>query len=186
MRNSLCQIVDNLLRICEPDGMKNPALMTETLELLKNYDFEFRGLLTVTDKQNNFIEGYEQFLFAQDKVGLKPNELDDAKLYVQQNMQAEVGLWTEADVAEKLKDWRLGQMSHTNLSSHNTIRIVDKIDLDSVSKVAEDSATSGSQMKVAMARSRVKDIKTLDEAKRLLNRITEMGIEDVLEVLIND
>ncbi len=186
MRNSLCQIVDNLLRICEPDGMKNPALMTETLELLKNYDFEFRGLLTVTEKQNNFIEGYEQFLFLQDKVGLKPSELDDAKLYVQQNMQAEVGLWTEADVAEKLKDWRLGQMSHTNLSSHNTIRIVDKIDLDSVSKVAEASAVSGSQMKVAMARSRVKDIKTLDEAKRLLNRITELGIEDVLEVLIND
>ena len=185
-RNSLCQIVDNILRICEPDGMKNPALMTETLDLLKNYDFELRSLLTVTEKQNNFIEGYEQFLFLQDKVGLKPSELDDAKLYVQQNMQAEVGLWTEADVAEKLKDWRLGQLSHTNLSSQNTIRIVDKINLGNASKAAEETTQYGSQMKVAMARSRVKDIKTLDEAKRLLNRITELGIEDVLEVLIND
>lgn len=186
MSNSLCKIVDNLLRICEPDGMKNPALMTETLELLKNYDFEFRSLLTVTEKQNNFIDGYEQFLYAQDKVGLKPNELDEAKLYVQQNMQAEVGLWTETDVAEKLKDWRLNQMSHSNLSSHNTIRIVDKINLESESKVAEDTIRYGSQMKVAMARGRVKEIKTLDEAKRLLNIITELGIDDVLEVLIND
>lgn len=186
-RNSLCQIVDNILRICEPDGMKNPALMTETLDLLKNYDFEFRGLLTVTDKQNNFIEGYEQFLFAQDKVGLNPNELDDAKLYVQQNMQAEVGLWTETDVAEKLKDWKLSQITSTNLTSHNTIRIVDKIDLDNVGSVAAESTTTyGSQIKVAMARGRVKDIKTLDEAKQLLNRITELGIEDVLEILIND
>ena len=38
MRDNLNKIVDNLLRICEPDGMKNPALMIETLELLKNYD----------------------------------------------------------------------------------------------------------------------------------------------------
>ena len=186
MRNNLCQIVDNLLRICEPDGMKNPALMTETLELLKKYDFEFRGLLTITDKQNNFIEGYEQFLFNQDKVGLKPNELDDAKLYVQQNMQAEVGLWAETDVAEKLKDWRLSQISPTNLSSQNTIRIVDKIDIDGRNKAADDSSKYGLPMKVALARGKVKDIKTLDEAKRLLDRIAELGIEDVLEVLIND
>lgn len=186
MRNHLCQIVDNLLRICEPDGMKNPALMTETLDLLKQYDFEFRSLLIVTDTQNNFIDGYEQFLFSQDKVSLKPNELDSAKLYIQQNMQAEVGLWTEPDVAEKLKDWKLSQMSPTNLSSQNTIHIVDKINLDKTNKVSEKNISYASQMKVAMARSKVDSIKSLDEAKRLLNRLTELGIEDVLEVLINN
>ena len=186
MRNHLCQIVDNLLRICEPDGMKNPALMTETLDLLKQYDFEFRSLLIVTDTQNNFIDGYEQFLFSQDKVSLKPNELDSAKLYIQQNMQAEVGLWTEPDVAEKLKDWKLSQMSPTNLSSQNTIHIVDKINLDKTNKVSEKNTSYASQMKVAMARSKVDSIRSLDEAKRLLNRLTELGIEDVLEVLINN
>ena len=186
MRNHLCQIVDNLLRICEPDGMKNPALMTETLDLLKQYDFEFRSLLIVTDTQNNFIDGYEQFLFSQDKVSLKPNELDSAKLYIQQNMQAEVGLWTEPDVAEKLKDWKLSQMSPTNLSSQYTIHIVDKINLDKTNIVSEKNTSYASQMKVAMARSKVDSIKSLDEAKRLLNRLTELGIEDVLEVLINN
>ena len=40
--------------------------------------------------------------------------------------------------------------------------------------------------KVKKAQGRVKGIKSLDEAKRLLNRLTELGIEDVLEVLIND
>jgi hypothetical protein len=186
MQNSLCQIVDNLLRICEPDGMKNPALMTETLDLVKSYDFEFRSLLTVTDKQNNFIDGYERFLFSQEKVGLKPNELDTAKLYIQQNMQAEVGLWTEADVAEKLKDWRLSQMASTNIPSQNVIRIVDKIDLNDKKTAADESTAYGSQIKVAMARGRVEKINNLTEAKRLLQKLTELGIDDVLEVLIND
>ena len=186
MQSNLCQIVDNLLRICEPDGMKNPALMTETLDLLKHYDFEFRSLLIVTDTQNNFIDGYDRFLFSQDIVSLKPNELDAAKLYIQQNMQAEVGLWTESDVAEKLKDWRLSQISSTNLSNQNTIRIVDKININNTNKVSENNTSYGSQIKVALARSRVNDIKSLDEAKRILNKLTELGIEDVLEVLINN
>ncbi len=181
IRNNLCQIVDNLIRICEPDGMKNPALMVETLDLLKNYDIEFRGLLTVTEKQNNFIDGYEQFLFAQDKVGLKPNELEEAKLYIQQNMQAEVGLWSEADVAEKLKDWRLSTIAETPtrpvLPTSPTPPIFPQLFSDP-KPVTMD--------KVRKAQSRVKEIRTLEEAKRLLYRLTELGIEDILEVLVKD
>ena len=183
MRDNLSKIVDNLLRICEPDGMKNPALMIETLELLKNYDIEFRGLLTVTDKQNNFTEGFEQFLFSQDKVGLKPNELDAAKLYIQQNLQAEVGLWSEADVAEKLKDWRLSTMVVTPTP------VVDPdpepYPYPPVPPTPPEPKPVPME-KVKKAQGRVKGIKSLDEAKRLLNRLTELGIEDVLEVLIND
>lgn len=187
MRDKLSLIIDNILHICEPDGMKNPALMSETLDLLKNYDFEFRSLLTVNDKQNNFIDGYERFLFSQEIVGLKPTELDDARQYVQQNMQAEVGLWTETDVAEKLKDWRLSQMTSTNLSHQNTIRIVDNRESDNKSQVVnEHSSNFETQRKVAFARERVNRIKTLEEAKSLLNRLTELRNEDVLEVLIND
>ncbi len=77
-------------------------------------------------------------------------------------------------------------MSPTNLSSQNTIHIVDKINLDKTNKVSEKNTSYASQMKVAMARSKVDSIKSLDEAKRLLNRLTELGIEDVLEVLINN
>lgn len=183
MRDNLSKIVDNMLRICEPDGMKNPALMIETLELLKNYDIEFRGLLTVTDKQNNFTEGFEQFLFSQDKVGLKPNELDAAKLYIQQNLQAEVGLWSEADVAEKLKDWRLSTMVVTPTP------VVDPdpepYPYPPVPPTPPEPKPVPME-KVKKAQGRVKGIKSLDEAKRLLNRLTELGIEDVLEVLIND
>jgi hypothetical protein len=186
IRSYLCQIVDNILRICEPDGMKNPALMTETLELMKNYEYEFRSLLTVTENLNNFIEGYEQFLFLQDKVGLKPNELYEAKLYVQKNMQAEIGLWTEVNVAEKLKDWRLSQITPTNPSKQNTIRIEDKSNLEYGVNVAEDNTQYVSQEKVVIACRKVEDIKTLDDAKRLLIRLAELGIEDVLEVLIKD
>ena len=104
MRDTLCALIDNVLKICEPDGMKNPALIAETLDQMKHYDIDFRGLLLTNEKHNNFAEGYDQYLFNQEMVNLQPAELDDAKLYIQQNMQAEVGLWTESEVEDKLKN----------------------------------------------------------------------------------
>ena len=179
----LCTLIDNILKICEPDGMKNPATIVETLDLMKQYDIEFRGLLLVTDSHNNFLEGYDQFLFSREMVNLQPNELDDAKLYVQQNMQAEVGIWTENEVEEKLKNWRLSQMSK---SSSHTITIVDKVDLGKVGKTTASENPQQSQIKVAMAKGRVKDIKDLSIAKRLLDKLADLGNDNILDILINE
>ena len=185
-RDKLCQMLDNIIRICGPDGMKNPSLLAETMEQMKSLDFELRGLLTVTDEHNNFAQGYDNFLLCQEKVGLKPTELEVAKRYVQQNMPAEVGLWTETDVAEKLKDWRLSQMTSSKLPNGRTITIVDKIDLDEEHKVAEAPESYGSEMKVAMARGKVKSLTSLDEAKRLLDKIAGMAGDEILNIMIND
>lgn len=177
-RESLCTLIDNILKICEPDGMKNPAVIAETLDLMKQYDIEFRGLLLTNEKQNNFAEGYERFLFSREMVNLQPTELDDAKLYIQQNMQAEVGIWSESEVEEKLKNWRLSQMK--------TIVPQQPINTQPIVAPVPPKPEYPSMDKVKKARARVESIKTLPEAKRLLQRLTELGIGDVLEVMIND
>ena len=180
MRNELCTMIDNIQRICEPDGMKNQAVLTETLDLIKQYDIDFRGMLLTNEKINHFVEGYEQFLYKQDMVKLQPNELVDAKLYIQQNMQAEIGLWTEAEVEEKLKNWRLSQMNQ-----RPQVTIVGKIDLDPKTSVAsEPTVKYGNQTKVALAKATVKSIKKLDDAKALLEKLADSGYEDILDTII--
>lgn len=180
MRKELCTMIDNILHICEPDGMKNHAMIVETLDLMKQYDYDFRGLLLTNENINHFIEGYEQFLYMQEMVKLKPNELVDAKSYIQQNMQAEIGLWTEAEVEENLKNWRLSQMNQ-----RPQITIVGNIDLGSKTSVASESPVKyGSQTKVALAKATVKSIKKLDDAKALLEKLADSGYEDILDTII--
>lgn len=180
MRKELCTMIDNILHICEPDGMKNHAMIAETLDLIKQYDYDFRGLLLTNEKINHFIDGYEQFLYMQEMVKLKPNELVDAKSYIQQNMQAEIGLWTEAEVEENLKNWRLSQMNQ-----RPQITIVGNIDLDPKTSVASESPVKyGSQTKVALAKATVKSIKKLDDAKALLEKLADSGYEDILDTII--
>lgn len=180
MRKELCTMIDNILHICEPDGMKNHAMIVETLDLMKQYDYDFRGLLLTNENINHFIEGYEQFLYMQEMVKLKPNELVDAKSYIQQNMQAEIGLWTEAEVEENLKNWRLSQMNQ-----RPQITIVGNMDLGSKTTVASESPVKyGSQTKVALAKATVKSIKKLDDAKALLEKLADSGYEDILDTII--
>ena len=180
MRDTLCALIDNILKICEPDGMKNPALIAEALDQMKQYDIDFRGLLLTNEKQNNFAEGYDQFLFNQEMVNLQPAELDEAKLYIQQNMQAEVGLWTEAEVEGKLKNWKL------STKTGPTIHIVDRINLGDNRKPSSASTTTQNPIKVALAKGKVKSIKSLDTAKQLLEKLADLGYDNILDILINE
>lgn len=54
-----------------------------------------------------FEEGYHNFLKSNEIVNLDDEHLPDAKTYIKQHLQGEVGLWTEREVNDKLKDWKL-------------------------------------------------------------------------------
>ena len=177
MRDTLCALIDNILKICEPDGMKNPALIAETLDQIKQYDIDFRGLLLINENHNNFAEGYDQFLFNQEMVNLQPAELDDAKLYIQQNMQAEVGLWTEADVEDKLKNWRLSTIP---------VQPQPPVQPTPPQPPVPPQPPAPSMDKVKQARKRVDDIKSLDEAKRLLEKLIDLKSSPILEIVISE
>lgn len=186
MHDDLCLAIDNVLKVCGPEGLKDKKLMTDTLELLKKYDFELKSLLTVSETKNNFTQGLENFLMAEPMVKLKQSELAAAMIYIKQNMQGEVGLWTEEDVAEKLKNWRLSTMTiptttypESPASSSNNPTIPSATDYD-------DTIPKAPQTKVALAKDKVKSIQNLDDAKKILEKMADLGFDNILDIIIND
>lgn len=101
----MSSLIDKIVTISlDPNINKNPSLMNDALELLGRYEFEFPMLL---NRSGAFEEGYHNFLKSNKIVNLDDEHLSDAKTYIKQHLQGEVGLWTEREVNDKLKDWKL-------------------------------------------------------------------------------
>ena len=102
--DNVSKLLDNILKVCEPDGLKNPSLLSETLNQLKQSHLDLKMLL---NQGNAFQDGFNTYLKNIEGVNLEEEEIPDALTYIQQNLQGEVGLWEEAKVKDKLKDWRM-------------------------------------------------------------------------------
>lgn len=100
----LKRLVGVLNSICVEIGSNNPSLMVEALDGLKQYEFELKNLI---NGDGNFREGFLNFLKQIETVGLGDGEFDAAFDYISKHLQAEVGMWTEDEVVNALKDWRL-------------------------------------------------------------------------------
>lgn len=102
--DNIKKIIDNILKICEPDGLKNPSLLTETLSQLKQNSLDLKSLLIQTSL---FEIGFKKYLHGVEMVDVKEDEIEEAIIYLRQHLQGEIGTWKENDVKEKLKDWRI-------------------------------------------------------------------------------
>lgn len=101
----MASLIDKIVIISlDPNINKNPSLMNDTLDLLGRYEFELPILL---NRSGAFEEGYHNYLKSNEIVNLDDEHLSDAKTYIKQHLQGEVGLWTEREVNDKLKDWKL-------------------------------------------------------------------------------
>lgn len=101
----LASLIDKIVTISlDANINKNPALMAETTELLKRYEFDLPGLL---NRMGAFEEGYNNYLKSNENVALDDEKLPEAKLFIKQHLQGDIGLWTEHEVMDKLKDWKL-------------------------------------------------------------------------------
>lgn len=103
-------LVGNLNAICVEIGSSNPNLLTETLDGLKQYEFELKNLINNND---NFRVGFLNFLKTEPTVRLQDEEFDDAVQYISQHMQSEVGIWDEEEVIKELLKWRISKQPVT-------------------------------------------------------------------------
>ena len=110
-KKELKSLIDNILRICEPDGQKNPSLLTETLQQMKLYMLDLKSLLKLEEK---FRSGFIAFLKSVDGIDLKDDEIDDAIAFITQHSEGDLGIWNEARVQDKLKDWRIATNKSDN------------------------------------------------------------------------
>ena len=100
-------LIDNVIKVVsDPESMKNPALLSETISGYDKLKLEW-GNLMVENKGTNYQDGFDNFMKSIDIVNVQDEELDEAFTYLKQHLEGEVGLWKEDEVKDSLKDWRM-------------------------------------------------------------------------------
>lgn len=112
MNDSCRSFIVNLMKVInDPDSMKNPKLLEATMNGYDENNMEVNNVLT--ESRDNFRKGFVLYMKSVENVNLKDSEIDDAMDYLHGHLQSEVGLWTEDDVKDKLKDWKIAQTPAT-------------------------------------------------------------------------
>ena len=110
------ELIDNLVRVVtDPESMKNPNLLEATMNGYDSLKTDFGNLLL--PQEDNFRKGFITYLNSIEIVNIQDGEIDDAKAYLQGHLQSEVGSWTEEEVKDKLKDWRMSLQVKTDNTS---------------------------------------------------------------------
>ena len=106
----LKEFVDNLMKVVvDPESMKDPVLLDATLTGYDTLKTDFGNLLLPSE--DNFRKGFNAYMKNVEFVNLKDEELDEALKYLQGHLESEVGMWTEGEVMDNLKNWRMSKNS---------------------------------------------------------------------------
>lgn len=169
IKENLCRLTDNIIKIYTEVGAKDPHMMVDTDQLLTEFSFEYSGLVSLEAKC--LENGYQNFLMANESVNLMAEQYADAVDYIKKHMEGAVGLWTEAAVTDKLKDWKLSLMP-INPQVPPTLPVEPAVNAGNVAA------------KCASAKTRVEQIQSVDEAKALLNKIIDYGFEAIIDEIL--
>lgn len=175
-KEKIIKLIDNIIVIYTEVGAKNPALMVETDNLITELKFDLPPLLNY-QIENNFENGFRNYLMADTIVNLKDEDYDAAVNYIRQHMEGGVGLWTEAAVIQHLKDWKLSRIPTAPQPKPWSTEVVQP-------KVAEPTDTSPNTDKKAQARKRIQSLKTVDEARQMLDALCDLGYDTVLDIIL--
>lgn len=104
--DEMVAFINNLTKVVlDPESMKNPSLLTDTMNAYDLLKTDFGNLLLPSE--DNFRKGFEAYLKDVEYVNLQDGEIESAMTYLHGHLQGEVGTWTEDEVKDKLKDWRI-------------------------------------------------------------------------------
>lgn len=107
------EFVENVIKVVsDPESMKNPSLLNNVISGFDKQKFEWLSMLT-ENNGSNYRDGFLAFMKGVDIVNVKDEEVDEAITYLRGHLEGEVGLWSENDVKDKLKDWRMSQQKHS-------------------------------------------------------------------------
>lgn len=176
-KDKICKLTDNIITIYTEVGAKNPALMVETDSLITEVRFEYTPLLNYAE-ENNFEKGFRNYLKSDTIVNLTDEDYDKALVYIRHHMEGGVGLWTETAVIEQLKNWKLSLMP--SITPVAPTPIDETID-DGGGHVAEPPATT---FKHSKAKEKIQSISSVDEAKRILDALCDLGLDSILNIIL--
>lgn len=168
-------LVGNLNAICVEIGSSNPNLLTETLDGLKQYEFELKNLINNND---NFRVGFLNFLKTEPTVRLQDEEFDDAVQYISQHMQSEVGIWNEEEVIKELLKWRISK--HPVTPPTPPTPPIHPIDPE------PPVHTDNHVKRINEATEKVGAISDVNKAKNMLQKLIALGYDQILDTILND
>ena len=174
-KDKISKLTDDIITIYTEVGTKNPALMVETDSLITEVKFEYMSLLNY-EEENNFEIGFRHYLLTDYIVNLQESDYDAALKYIRQHMESVVGLWTEAAVIEQLKNWKLSLLPTDSTSSNKPD------DKDSGTGVAEPPVAYNE--KLSKAKARIQSISNIDEAKRILDELCNLGYDTIIDTIL--
>lgn len=174
-KDKISKLTDDIITIYTEVGTKNPALMVETDSLITEVKFEYMSLLNY-EEENNFEIGFRHYLLTDSIVNLQESDYDAALKYIRQHMESVVGLWTEAAVIEQLKNWKLSLLPTDSTSSNKPD------DKDSGTCVAEPPVAYNE--KLSKAKARIQSISNIDEAKRILDELCNLGYDTIIDTIL--
>lgn len=182
------KLIDDIVTICMERDLRNPALVKETLDLISELRFEMKNLLNVDEA---FSDGFKNYLMGLDYINIEEDEIDEVKIFIEQNLQSTVGYWTEEEVEKKALQWSSarhsgGQGGQSNDSGQQqgeqgyniqdnggqTVPIIVSDHPINPNVVAE---------KREKARQRIAGLTSLEAAKTLLIVLCEEGNEWLLD-----
>ena len=99
-------LLDNITKVCDPNGLANQELIGKTAVLIKSYELDLSVMLV---NDSNFKTGFDNYVKSDEVARVKDSELDDVYDYIKRHLQGEIGRWTESEVSNQVKNWRIEQ-----------------------------------------------------------------------------
>ena len=101
------ELIDGIIKvITDSESVKNPTLMAKVAEGLKN-NIDLGNLLL--ESANNFEKGFINYVMGLEYINMTESEFAEAKAFLEGHLEGTIGLWTERNVEDTLKNWRLAQ-----------------------------------------------------------------------------
>lgn len=172
-------LIDDVIKVVsDPESMKNPQLLSNTINGYDELKIEWGNLL-IENEGNNYKNGFCNFLKDVEIVALQETEIPEAMQYLHGHLEGEVGLWKETEVKDKLKDWRMSQsksaVSATTPVTASTVSVstvsVSEPPVEDIDEKRKDLAYRMKMMPSA-------------EVKEIVNEIIEKENGAILDVLL--
>ncbi len=137
-------------------------------------------------------------------MNLDDEHLSDAKTYIKQHLQGEVGLWTEREVNDKLKDWKLSltpmpapasstpfaqPKNYPPFTSTQPSNVNEpSVGFGQAARLAQmpEVRSSNASTKHQQALEHIDNIHSLATAQRLLEQLCDLGYEDILDIILDN
>lgn len=198
MNDDVRRLIDNVFAICQEKDLRNVQLVTGTLELIEKYRVDFPNIL---NKEGSFRNGFVNFLMSDSNVNLQLHEADDAIDFISKHLESTIGYWTETEVRDQLKNWRLQE--NERIEQERRQREQEELrqrQAQEQQKREEERRQYEAQLlqarkivgnianvpaKMTSARQLINDIHDPAQLRLIINRVIDLGYEQILDQILN-